>query len=1519
MKSNRILYRLLSVIMAFCMAVDFMPITAYAAANTALTDWLDTSSGSATGYFTYSNHFYKVEWTGINTSQTSSVRLAIDNQSKIAAQKNNTYSFISLCDKDYYDIKESAITGCKAGNSVLLYTSDGNLATGAGNDIKKVCTITCVAANSPEWNWTEDYSSATATFTCTANTGLTATVNASVTTSGNTKTASVTFNGTTYTDTKSVYQVTYQTSNGITLHTANDDGTLRTLPTAEQMGVVGEPTFTYNGSEFTATTEISSDVTVTVEISGFSLAFSLANITADKQSETAIPYTADFITTLTAETGYALPAGSIVKVGGVALESDESTYTYDATTGTLTIKQAAITGPVSIEASGVQYTVTYQSKSGINIKTVQWGGAGFDVAANSGLTGEYTYQIGGETVTGAQDITADVTVVVTDYYLSEDMYVDGSTYAINMPRTGTKYVTIPLGVTSFKVYDDGGSTGRYTENCNGTLTLTAPTDYVLRVTGSVTTEGGNKDYLQVHDGGSTSTRQLGKFYSGSNGTLTDITICQSSGNQMTLYFKSNSNTIFAGLDLTVELINAKSFSNATISGISDSYMLTGENIKPEPIVTDAMHNVLTKGTDYTLTWSGDGTTVGTYTVTATGMGDYSGTISKSYAVKVATLTISSPDDWNTFATNVSSGTTYSGEIVKLTADISGVTTTVGAENKPFSGTFDGNGHTLTAAISSTATGTGFDEQGVAPFHYINGATIKNLTVSGTIASASFHTAGIVGFADGTNTIENCKVTATLNLRSNYAGGIIGHGRNSATTIKDCVFAGTFMGVDSNRANIGGIWGWSDGGTPTLQNCLENGTYTNISSMHPMGLQKAAGTITACYHVNAQIGSPSNVCTVSGAARAYADQESGYSYKELMLFGNTYYQLAFASGSGTEADPYLIANAVDWNTFAAVVDEGKSFSGEFVKLTDNITVSTMLGTSSNPFQGTFDGNGHTLTVTYDDVTEDYAAPFRYVNAATIQNLKVAGTISTSEKYAASIIGNGEGAYKIQNCEGNVTITSTVNGDGTHGGLVGVSNGGGTITNCSFTGSISGANTHSCGGIIGWSNAAATLTNVLQAGTFNIGTSGCNTISRGAAPVCNNVYYLNAIGDVNGTQVTTVQMESGEICYLLNGSTSDGTLAWHQTIDTDDMPQLFGESKVVYYQNSAYTNTPTFTVTLHTNEGTINSGNVTTYTYGIGVTLPTDITREGYTFGGWYDNSELTGDAVTAISTTDMGDKEYWAKWTIKNYAVGASSILNGSDTTVANITGGGTYYYGDSVTLTAPSVIGYNFVGWFNKGESNTYNATVALSISRSYTINSVTDNGNYVAVYEKDESASKITLTVNGSGFTVKIGEGAETGNQENNYTNDSVSVGESITITATSDKFADWKNDSNKIVSKSASYTFVITGNTTLTMDVSATSGTNVIWLSHSNQIMKSETYTTGNLTASDFPVGPSRPGYIFKGWKIEGDTWTSDADTALAINAKIDGETHTLKIVPEYAEDDTKATVTVILHRLIRRSSLC
>jgi len=170
-------------------------------------------------------------------------------------------------------------------------------------------------------------------------------------------------------------------------------------------------------------------------------------------------------------------------------------------------------------------------------------------------------------------------------------------------------------------------------------------------------------------------------------------------------------------------------------------------------------------------------------------------------------TISNTDEWNDFVSAVAGGNNYKGKFVKLTADIS-VTEKVGTvkgnvQQNAFSGTFDGDGHTITATITDNSN------QGAALFSYINGATIKNLKVAGTINSSQRHAAAIVGFSKGTgNSIVNCAATANVN-GNEYIGGILGHAIDGDISISGCTFSGLMTGGSEFQ---GAIIGWGDRGT-----------------------------------------------------------------------------------------------------------------------------------------------------------------------------------------------------------------------------------------------------------------------------------------------------------------------------------------------------------------------------------------------------------------------------------------------------------------------------------------------------------------------------------------------------------------------------------------------------------------------------------------------------------------------------------------------------------------------------------
>ena len=159
-------------------------------------------------------------------------------------------------------------------------------------------------------------------------------------------------------------------------------------------------------------------------------------------------------------------------------------------------------------------------------------------------------------------------------------------------------------------------------------------------------------------------------------------------------------------------------------------------------------------------------------------------------------------------------------------------------------------------------------------------------------------------------------------------------------------------------------------------------------------------------------------------------------------------------------------------------------------------------------------------------------------------------------------------------------------------------------------------------------------------------------------------------------------------------------------------------------------PTYTVTLHANGGTIADGkDVTGYTYGVGATLPTDVTRTGYTFKGWYDNENLTGSPVTAISNTETGNKEYWAKWEINQYTI---TFDTAGGSTVASIT----QDYGTAITAPAdPTREGYTFTGWDKAipetmpAENMTITAQWAVN---QYTVTFDTAGGSEIAPITQD-------------------------------------------------------------------------------------------------------------------------------------------------------------------------------------------
>ena len=191
---------------------------------------------------------------------------------------------------------------------------------------------------------------------------------------------------------------------------------------------------------------------------------------------------------------------------------------------------------------------------------------------------------------------------------------------------------------------------------------------------------------------------------------------------------------------------------------------------------------------------------------------------------------------------------------------------------------------------------------------------------------------------------------------------------------------------------------------------------------------------------------------------------------------------------------LISNKADWDAFADAVNGGNDYEGKVVMLASNFDnssepVTKMVGTyinstsTYNSFKGTFDGNGRTLTVGINSSTNNNG-PFRYAVNATIKNLRVAGSITTSGQTAGGLVARVlEGTVTIQNCISSVAITENYHHpDGTYygqyGGLIGrINTGTVSISNCLFNGQLlQGNNSSNAGGnagFVGCVNNVSTL--------------------------------------------------------------------------------------------------------------------------------------------------------------------------------------------------------------------------------------------------------------------------------------------------------------------------------------------------------------------------------------------------------------------------------------------------------------
>ena len=479
------------------------------------------------------------------------------------------------------------------------------------------------------------------------------------------------------------------------------------------------------------------------------------------------------------------------------------------------------------------------------------------------------------------------------------------------------------------------------------------------------------------------------------------------------------------------------------------------------------------------------------------------------------ISIGSKEDWKAFCNRVNSGHTTLNAKLTQDVDLGEDASQVGAARN-YSGTFDGQGHTLTVNWNST------NFFPLAPFADVENATIKNLHVKGQITNRG-NLSGLMISASGTTTVSGCVIEVNLKSSNDVAGMIRSVNAGASVTLTDCVVKGA-LNSDATNSMAGFVY--QTWGSCTLNNCLYAGT-SNSKGDYTFAPNP---TLNNCYYLNAcgkaqgdkiteaqlkngyvahklqgdrtdnvwgqTLGTDNEpMLTTDATKRVYevkfnynGNTASRYATSGSTIFGGLptakellgtaydtgkTYTMAFDGGNFTAATPvtadktvavqitvqkndFTIASAADWQTFCQRVNGGEpDLNAKLMQDVDLGEDIWMVG-ERNSYLGTFDGQGHTLKFNWNRSYKSNIAPFQYVDGATIKNLRTQGKITSRDgQYLSGLVFEAYGATILTGCVSDVDITGGrgVVASGAAGMVQIVSDGASVqITDCLVKGSI-----------------------------------------------------------------------------------------------------------------------------------------------------------------------------------------------------------------------------------------------------------------------------------------------------------------------------------------------------------------------------------------------------------------------------------------------------------------------------------
>lgn len=674
---------------------------------------------------------------------------------------------------------------------------------------------------------------------------------------------------------------------------------------------------------------------------------------------------------------------------------------------------------------------------------------------------------------------------------------------------------------------------------------------------------------------------------------------------------------------------------------------------------------------------------------STGTGE--GVSLKDYASDpdAAVYRITTVSEWLYFDELVESGVTFSGKTVVLTNDLDFENipmTGIGAYSTDyataFKGTFEGGYHMLkNVNIYNSGKGSG-------AFDVTYAATVRCLGVSGAVTGSSV-VGGIVGYADGTSTIENCWNEARIMAISTTEGcaGIAGNVR-SAGTVKKCYNVGKVVGLD----NAAGICSWGQGGTAVIVDCYNIGELIASDSSSTTNAiirynNTTSGNTSNCYYISSEPGVETVTGTISATAAQFTDgtvatalnlvQGTDYPVFEAVALKALIEELEqydlelFADSVANQAalDAAKEANS-DYDTHLAALQAVKegltivgaplvkdyetycAFGSKQYAITDRADMDQLRILLGNGTFGSNPGTGYTFLLLNDiDMGNTHFEPIAKLYGTldgkgyALYNLKIEAVATAADMHAGVVNSLITGGV-VQNlgvASGSVTLTNKTADTFNVGAIVG-STWRANIYNCWNAATVTGINESTgsvvAGGIVGaFQGNEATDYQIVNC--YNTGAVNSNVAGGIAGNMTENtkVAMLNCLnrGTVTGaTADAVVNAASSNIknTYYTVGSSSVGTLT----------EASVGELAYTLTQNGV-------------------NGNVTAATWGVrdgaillNGTAPVRLTYQvnGETYAIRY--TDINGKPIDAVSDPVLSVGFYFDGWQGQAESYAADTVL-----------------------------------------------------------------------------------------------------------------------------------------------------------------------------------------------------------------------------------------------------------------------